>query len=204
MVEAFLAQTAFRDHLASVVPASDAGVIVSERANYALAIVMARRGKQAELAERASGMGMTLPVAPARHCQGSLAFIGMGPDRWLATLDNGATPKNGDDVWAKSLERDLAGYASVTDQTDGYAVLRIGGPKARAMLAKGVAIDLHPRVFRAGNVAITQIAHMGVMLWQLDERPTYEIAVFRSLAGSFWHWLSTSTEEFGLAIEDGV
>lgn len=204
MADAFLAQSTFGPYLTSVAPASNPGVIVSEPANYALAIVMARGGKQGDLAERMSGMGIALPSGPLRHCQGSLALIGMGPDRWLATLDNGAMAKNGGDVWAKSLAQNLAGCASVTDQTDGYAVLRIGGHKARAMLAKGAAIDLHPRVFRAGNAAITQIAHMGVILWQLDDQPTYEIAVFRSLAGSFWHWLSTSAEEFGLAIEDGV
>ena len=30
---------------------------------------------------------------------------------------------------------------------------------------------------------------MGVTLWQVDDAPTYDIAVFRSLAGSFWKWL---------------
>jgi sarcosine oxidase subunit gamma len=89
----------------------------------------------------------------------------------------------------------------VSDQSDGYAVLRLGGRDVRSMLAKGIAVDLHPRVFRTGDAAVTQIAHMGVMLWQLDDRPTYEIAVFRSLAGSFWHWMAASAEEFGLGFD---
>jgi sarcosine oxidase subunit gamma len=76
----------------------------------------------------------------------------------------------------------------------------MGGAKARATLAKGVAIDLHPRAFHAGDVAVTQIAHVGVMLWQLDDQPTYAISVFRSLASSFWHWLSVSAEEFGIVV----
>lgn len=203
MSERFVAQTAFGDLAGKLAAANKPGVIVRERTDYALAMVIARRGKETDLAARASAWGMVLPNGPTRQAQGSLAFIGIGPGRWLATLDNGAATK-GAGPWANTLARDLAGLASVTDQSDGYAVLRIGGRDVRAMLAKGVAVDLHPRAFRTGDAAVTQIAHMGVMLWQLDDRPTYEIAVFRSLAGSFWHWLATSAEEFGLAVEAGT
>lgn len=199
MSERFSARTAYGERMAQLA-ATDAGIVVKERTDYALAMVVARRSKEAELAARASAWGMILPSGPTRHAQGSLAFIGVGPGRWLATLDNGAAT-SGAVPWAKTLARDLAGLASVSDQSDGYAVLSIAGPSARAMLAKGVAVDLHPRAFGAGSVAVTQIAHMGVILWQTNERPTYEIALFRSLAGSFWHWLAASAEEFGLAAE---
>lgn len=203
MPEHFVPQTAYGDHAARLAAANDAGVIVRERTDYALAMVIARRGKEADLAARASAWGVALPKGPTRQAQGSLAFIGVGPGRWLVTLDNGGAAMNGAVPWSKALARDLAGLASVSDQSDGYAVLRIGGRDVRAILAKGVAVDLHPRAFCAGDVAVTQIAHMGVMLWQLDDRPTFEIAVFRSLAGSFWHWLAASAEEFGLTVENG-
>jgi sarcosine oxidase subunit gamma len=203
MTDPFIAQPAYGDHAARLAAANDAGVIVRERTDYALAMVIARRGRQADLAARASTWGVTLPQGPTRQAQGSLAFIGVGPGRWLATRDNGAGVK-GTVPWAKSLARDLAGLASVSDQTDGYAVLRVGGRHVRNMLAKGVAIDLHPHAFCASDVAVTQIAHMGVTLWQMDDRPTFEIAVFRSLAGSFWHWLAASAEEFGLAVDPAL
>jgi sarcosine oxidase subunit gamma len=193
------AQSAFDERLAQLTFAADAGVFVHERTDYALAIVLARRGQTADLARRVSVWGIALPERPIRSSQGALAFSGLGPGRWLATLDDGAASPHGGNAWARSLARDLTGYASVCDQTDGYAVLQIGGPKARAVLAKGTTVDLHPRVFRAGDVAVTQIAHIGVMLWQLDDQPTYEIAAFRSFAGSFWHWLAGSAAEFGLA-----
>jgi heterotetrameric sarcosine oxidase gamma subunit len=79
-------------------------------------------------------------------------------------------------------------------------VLRIGGPRARAALAKGCPLDLHPRAFGPGDTAVTAIAHVGVQLWQLDDAPTYELAVPRSMAKSFWTWLSASAAEFGLAV----
>jgi sarcosine oxidase gamma subunit len=42
---------------------------------------------------------------------------------------------------------------------------------------------------------------MGVTLWRLpdaDGALVVDIAVFRSLAGSFWHALAQSSAEFGL------
>jgi heterotetrameric sarcosine oxidase gamma subunit len=200
MAEIFQSKAAFGEHLSQLALADSAGVIVRERADDALAIVTARRGMAAELAKRVNAMGIVLPSGPRREAQGSLAFLGIGPGRWLATLDHGANTSRSCDASVKSLAHDLAGAASVVDQTDGYAVLQIGGAKARATLAKGVAIDLHPRAFRAGDVAVTQIAHVGVTLWQLDDQPTYAISVFRSFSGSFWHWLSVSAEEFGIAV----
>jgi heterotetrameric sarcosine oxidase gamma subunit len=204
MVEIFQSKAGFGEHPSQFARADSAGVIVRERAGDALAIVTARRGMAAELAKRVNAMGIVLPLGPKREAQGSLAFLGIGPERWLATLDHGANTSQSCDAWAKSLAHDLAGCASVVDQTGGYAVLQISGAKAQATLAKGVAIDLHPRAFRAGDVAVTQIAHIGVMLWQLDDQPTYAISVFRSLAGSFWHWLSVSAEEFGIAVGGAV
>ena len=58
--------------------------------------------------------------------------------------------------------------------------------------------DLHPRAFKPGDAATTLVAHLPVTLWQTDDRPTYEFAVARSLAQSFWQWLSTAATEYGL------
>jgi sarcosine oxidase subunit gamma len=43
-----------------------------------------------------------------------------------------------------------------------------------------------------------------VQLWQVDAVPTYELAVPRSLAAAFWHWLVESAAEFGGAIGPNV
>ena len=94
----------------------------------------------------------------------------------------------------------FAGLASVTEQSDGRTVLRISGPKARDTLAKGLPIDLHPRVFRSGDTGLTVAALIGVQIWQIDETPTYEIAVFRGFARSFWHFLTEAAAEYGCEI----
>jgi sarcosine oxidase subunit gamma len=92
--------------------------------------------------------------------------------------------------------------AAIADQSDGQAVLRVSGQKVREALCKLVPIDLHPRAFGVGDVAVTVAAHIGVTLWRLPDElnghAAFEIAVYRSLAGSFWAALSASAAEFGL------
>ena len=43
-------------------------------------------------------------------------------------------------------------------------------------------------------------ALIGVQIWQIDETPTYEIAVFRGFARSFWHFLTEAAAEYGCEI----
>jgi sarcosine oxidase subunit gamma len=136
--------------------------------------------------------GQALTEAPRSHVIGDLTLIWTAPGQWLAT--------SADRNLADRLAADLAGIATVADQSDARAVVRISGPKARDVLAKGCLIDLHPRAFGPGQVAMTAFGHINVMLRQVDDGPTFEIALFRSMAGSFWHWLSASAGEYGADI----
>jgi len=84
----------------------------------------------------------------------------------------------------------------VSDQSDARLVLHLFGPRVRDVLAKGLAVDLHPKVFKPGDVAVTLIAYIGVQIDVLDDT-TYQLTAPRSMAGSFWSWLSASAAEFG-------
>ena len=104
---------------------------------------------------------------------------------------------------AAELSEAIGDAAAVTDQSDGYATLRLIGPRAAALLEKGVSIDLHDGVFLPGSAAVTSCAHLGIMLWRIEnenDHPVYEIAVFRSLARSLWHFIEESASEFGFAV----
>ena len=87
-----------------------------------------------------------------------------------------------------------------SDQSDGRALMRLSGSRVRDLLAKGCPIDLHPRAFKGGDVALTTISHIGVHLWQVDDAPTYDLALMRSMAESFWSWLDASAAEFGYSV----
>jgi sarcosine oxidase subunit gamma len=196
-VSDLLPRFAFTGHLSKIAaPKGPAGVTLMPCDNLGLATVIARKGQTAALTERAQALyGITLPTGPKRADAGEVAFIGTGPGQWLAVEKGGTDPQ----AFAAKLTGDLAGLASTSDQSDARAVIRVSGPAARRALAKGLPIDLHPRVFGPGDSALTQIALVGAHIWQIDAAPTYEIAVFRSLAGSFTDWLIASAAEFGIA-----
>ncbi|HXJ02624.1 MAG TPA: sarcosine oxidase subunit gamma family protein [Micropepsaceae bacterium] len=179
-------------------PAGPAGVTVVLRHDLRIASVIARRGCEAELAVRVERtFEVAPPPGPHRIRKGNLTILGIGPGRWMFLQEKGAPE------FADVLARDLKGLASISDHSDGYAVFEVGGPLARQALAKGVAIDLHPKSFGVADAAVTSIAHIGAMLWQTDDAPRYAIAVFRSSAGSFWHGLRDSAAEFGLTVHPG-
>jgi methylglutamate dehydrogenase subunit D len=80
----------------------------------------------------------------------------------------------------------------VTDQSSGYVIFRLSGEGATALLQKGAFIDLDPVAFAVGAAATTVIAHIGVIIWKLDDVPTFDIALFRSFAGSFRDWIAAN------------
>ena len=173
------------------------GIVLSERRGLALATVLARKGRQDALVRRVQEtFGLALPAAPRRVAAGGTAFVWTGPGHWLAVSE----PEEGHRFEAR-LRESLGGLASVSDQSDGRVVIRISGARARDALAKGLPLDLHQRAFTAGHAASTIAAHIGVQIWQVDDAPTYELAMFRGFAASFWHWLMESSAEFGVRIE---
>jgi len=175
----------------------NAGVTVALRTDLALATVMARKGQHDALARHVrEAFGLDVPTAPKRVTAGTVAFTWAGPGHWLAS----AQGMEGH-AFESQLRTALSGLASISNQSDGRTVIRLSGPKAREALAKGVPLDLHPRAFAAGDTAVTTVAYMGVHLWQLDDIPTYEFAVFRSFGAAFWQWLVDASAEFGAAVE---
>lgn len=171
-----------------------AGVTIDLHEGLEIASVAARKNKASELSMFCETLvGAALPQGPDRLHRGPVTVLGIGPGRWLFLREGSAG-------LADELSDALTGLASVCDQSDGYVIFEVGGPYARQMLAKGVPVDLHPDAFGPGDCAVTSIAHIGAILWQNDPAPRYEIAVFRSMADAFWHWLQISAAEFGLAL----
>lgn len=174
----------------------DVGVTVTERVGLGLATVEVRKGQDEALKTAVrKTYGVDLPES-ATVVQGKdVCFIGSGPGQWVAVSQTLAN-----EALAEGLIETLKGLASVSDQSSGRAVMRLSGPRVRDVLAKGVAIDLDPRVFQAGAVATSTLSHMGVLLWREGEAETYDVALFRSVAGSFWRWLTASAAEYGYEV----
>lgn len=174
------------------------GVIAHDRDGLGIAIVMVRKGQSEALKRRMrERFGIDLPHQPRRAVAGDLALAGTGPGMWFATSDRSGN------AFAASLAQTIGDLASVSDQSDGYAVLRLSGPKVRDALAKLVPIDVHPRAFEVGDVASTVAVHISATLWRLEDEidgsPAFEIAVFRSYAHDFWHAVHAAAAEYGFA-----
>lgn len=179
--------------------AGEPGVFVSELTGLGLATITARKGQREALLEAArAAFGVELPVLPRKIEGRGTAFIWLGPDQWLARQD--PAPAAGMEA---ALAAAFSGLAALVDQSHGRTVLSVTGPRIRDALAKGLPIDLHPRAFQPGHAAVTAVAHVGVHLWQVDERPTYDLSVARGFAQSFWHWLEASSAEYGLEAVSG-
>jgi methylglutamate dehydrogenase subunit D len=190
-------QTTFRifDQLRPV--GSGDGVAVLERVGLGLATVLLRRGKSGEFVQHVKRRsGIELADAPMRYGHERTSFVGIGPGKWLAVVEAPAAN------FIEDLQLDLDGLASVADQSHAFGVLRLSGPALLATLEKGVQIDLSADAFPIGRAAVTNIAHLGTILWKVDDAPTFDLAVTRSVAGSFCHWLEASAAVHGLTIRD--
>ncbi len=138
-------------------------------------------------------------MASRRITAGPIAFTWAGPGHWFVSAEG----VEGHAFEAR-LRADLSQFASVSNCSDSRVIIRVSGPRARETLAKGVLIDLHPRVFGPGDTAVTRVASIGAHFWQLDASPAYEFAISRSFAAGFWQWLVDSAAEFGVAVNGGI
>jgi sarcosine oxidase subunit gamma len=157
---------------------------IEPRDRLGIASVMARRNVEA--AAIGARIGLPMPNGARAAFSGSRTVVGTGAGTWLLFEEEAASD------FADILQEQLAGLASVSDQSSAYSVQRISGAASRRLLQRGAAIDLHPESFGPGAAAVTVFAHIGVILWQVDQQPTYEIATFRSYTESFRHWLEQS------------
>jgi len=175
---------------------AEPSIVITELTGLGLATVACRKGQASGLSAAVrKAYDVDLPASSRVAPGAAVSFIGYGPEQWLAVSE--ALAK---EALAGELAAKLQGLASVSDQSGGRTVLRMGGNRARDVLAKGLPIDLDPRAFPLGSAATSAISHIGVQLWQADDTRSYDIAIFRSLSESFWRWLTASAAEFGYEV----
>ena len=85
----------------------------------------------------------------------------------------------------------LAKHAALTDQSDAWALFRLEGRDAAAVLARLMPIDLRPAVFATGHSARTLLGHMACSVTRAEEAG-FDIMVMRSMAQSALHELTAA------------
>jgi methylglutamate dehydrogenase subunit D len=170
------------------------GISLRYRRPGSIVSVIARKGSSQALAQAlGQRFGLELPGPGLSLAHEGLALRWAGPEQWLALAEGG------DGALYQELAVALADTAAVVDQSHGRVAIVIAGPKARAVLAKGTAVDLHPSRFRPGQVALTQMAHVGVHLTGFGG-DVFELLVFRSFAESLFEFLTAMAAEYGYEV----
>ena len=185
-----------RSNFSNIAKSDTHGVHVTDRRGLALAQLFARPGKEESLVRR-----LNLPTQPGHSSahNGSPAnhlALPLAPKQWMLIAEGG-----GDGSFSRNIREYIGEFGYVSEQSHARVILRVGGTHARELLSKGCRLDLHPRAMSTGACASTTIAHVGVLLHQVDESPTYDLLVYSGFARYFWEWLKESAAEFGLANE---
>lgn len=143
-------------------------------------------------------VGVGLPFAPltSTHAR-AVTLLWLGPDEWLVACEAGTEAGV-----ARALRTTLVDVpCAVTDLTEAQTIIRVSGPRARDLIAKGCTLDLHPRVFGLGRVARSTVAHATVILHQTasdgdGDGPAFDLYVARSFAEHLWRWLADAAAEY--------
>ena len=150
------------------------------------------RSRQAvEAAERI--LGQPMPLAANTFTTGEHQVYWLGPDEWLIVTGAECVSDLGSE-----LAEALAGFhAAVNDVSGGNVELLVMGVAARTVLAKGCALDLHPREFAPGQCAQTGLGRAAVLLAAAGDPSTYAIIVRRSFSEYLCSWLANAVRPHG-------
>ena len=171
------------------------GVILSVIHPLSILTVIARKGRAEDLAVAMTDWaGATLPETGGTAAGKTASVAWAGPEQWLVIARN----RPDGTFYDEAAER-LAGLASVSDQSHGRIMIRMAGPMARKVLAKGSSVDFHPRAFAVGRCAMTQMAHIGVHVTQVQDG-VFDLLMFRGFSEGFWEWLTGMSEEYGYEV----
>ena len=170
-----------------LLPITHGGATLSEAAPDVLMSIMPYAGREeATSAALKAAHGIEMP-APNRVSEAAgTRAIWSGAGQAMVTT---------------TLEPTLAQHAALTDQSDAWAVLRLSGAGAEAVMARLTPIDLNGAVFKPGHSARTQFAHMNAVVSRISG-DSFEVMVFRSMAKWAVHEIEIAMK--GVAAREGV
>jgi sarcosine oxidase subunit gamma len=129
------------------------------------------RGREKLLAKALKALGLAFPAPGRISAHGTARLVWTARDQAFLI---GAAPAG------------LDGLAALTDQSDGWAALRLTGPGGEAVLARLYPLELRAAVFPPGRVARAPFGHMSSIVIRTTPQQV-ELLVFRSMARTAWH-----------------
>lgn len=136
-------------------------------------------------------LGVSLPEGAntVSNTNGNNIFW-LGPDEWLAHVPLASLDKT-----ITALRENLAGqHVAITDVSDYYSVIELSGPQARDIIACASPFDIRPNIFPVGQCAQTRFGHASILLWPLNEVPSFRVQIRWSYAQYVYGYLSESIQ----------
>ena len=190
-------QGRYNEGLLNCPDADAAGIRLFERRGLSIIQFDGRRDDAKFLKAAGKAVGFDLPEGTGASSEsGGRTVLWTGPNRYLLVAGDALRSELIQDL-AKGLK---GRHHSILDLGQARAVFRLSGSALRALMSKGTTIDLHPRAFPVGSVAVTQLAHVGAVIHHESE-DSFDVYVFRSFARHLWEWFQEAGEEYGLSIE---
>jgi sarcosine oxidase subunit gamma len=201
MVEAYqrrsaLAHFGLAARAAQANPTS-AGIVMGESAHRTIINIRGDAEDAAFTSSVKAATGVDLPVkANTVNGSGEVKILWLGPNEWWVVAPEGKT----EELIAGLRQAFQGQHTAVTDVSESRTVITLAGPNARDLLVRGISLDLHPRVFAAGQCAQTSLSKTNILLHQTDDAPSYDIYVLKSFADYLWQWMGLIAEDFGMAV----
>jgi len=124
-----------------------------------------------------------------------VSTLWLGPQEFLVVAPEDAHDSLGGDLIGslKSALGDAAGQ--VVDLSANRTTFELSGPRARAVLEKGCALDLHPRTLKPGTALNTEVGNIPVVLFK-DGEESFRLFPRASFADYLGRWLLDAMREF--------
>ncbi len=165
-------------------------VTVEVRRGHGMAHLFASKGKIEEMTALLS-IGSTPALATASR---SMTALPLSPAEWLAIS---AKPDTKSD-FASRLSKKIKGAGFVSEQSDARVIFRISGPRTIELLQKECRLDLQSKAVGKNWCASTQMAHIGVILHCIDDKPSFDLYVYSGFSEDFANWIWHSGQQLGV------
>ena len=162
---------------AGLLPVSIGRLTVSEIDVGQITSVTPFEGAARAAIDRAIGLPFPAPGQTTGDAGHRLVWMGQGEAFLLGAV----------------LDPNLGAYAAVVDQSDAWAVVALTGAGGADVLARLVPVDMRLRAFPVGATVRSQLGHMNASITRTEE-DTFMIAVFRSMAVTLVHELTTALD----------
>ncbi len=127
-----------------------------------------------------------MPAASCATIAGSLTILSVSPTEMLVVM-----PLDEFGGRMATLQDALAHKdTAVVDVSNNTTVLRLSGSGVLELLYRGCPIELQAPTFTVGHCAATKVGKIAIMVHHVDDEPSYDLYVTRSLAFSLLSWLT--------------